>query len=215
MSEFEVRDYSAQLASIGLEERDGQEDRIVGYGAVFYDGTPGTEFQLSEDVYERIAPGAFDNVIKEGHDVLGLFNHNRDYLLGRTGNGTMRLSVDGTGLRYDIEPGDTTIARDVKKMLKRGDVHGSSFAFIVDDERFIRDGKKRIREVRSVRVRDVGPVTEPAYKGSSAKVSKRSLDELEKELPVEVKAEEAREEQKPTGPTTEQLRRRLSLLEKE
>jgi HK97 family phage prohead protease len=51
-------------------------------------------------------------------------------VLGRNKSGTLRLSVDGIGLRYEIDPPDTQAARDLIESLRRGDVSGSSFAFL-------------------------------------------------------------------------------------
>ena len=155
-------------APVKLESRgEGQSPLINGYGAVFYDGTPGTEYELWEDVSERIMPGAFDKCLS--NDVRGLFNHDPNQILGRTASKTMRLNVDSKGLRYEIDADDTTCSRDVQRYLKRGDVDGSSFSFVVEDEAWITQDKKQIREIRSVGILyDVGPVTFPAYTGTSA-----------------------------------------------
>jgi HK97 family phage prohead protease len=71
------------------------------YGAVFFDpDDSGTEYEMYDDVFERIMPGAFDKALRED-DVRGTFNHDSSCLLGRTASGTMRLSVDrrGSGTR--------------------------------------------------------------------------------------------------------------------
>jgi HK97 family phage prohead protease len=148
---------------------EGDEARISGYGAVFYDGTPGTEYRLREDMVERLLPGAFDRAIRED-DVRGLFNHDPNNVLGRSQAGTMKLAADGTGLRYEIVPGETTIGRDVREHLKRGDVTGSSFSFELEKngQEFRKENGLIIREIKSVRLFDVGPVTFPAYTGTTA-----------------------------------------------
>ncbi|MCT7656157.1 HK97 family phage prohead protease [Oceanimonas sp. NS1] len=59
-----------------------------------------------------------------------LFNHDPNFVLGRTRSGTLALSVDADGLRYEIDPPDTQTVRDlVLAPLARGDITGSSFAF--------------------------------------------------------------------------------------
>lgn len=157
---------------VQLETREGQSSRITGYAAVYYNGTADTEYQLFDNYYERIMPGAFDRAIREKDDVRALFNHDPNQILGRSSAGTVRLIADGKGLSYEIEPGDTTVARDVQQHLKRKDVTGSSFAFTVTEERWVKVGegkdKRTIREVVNVRLYDVGPVTYPAYTGTSA-----------------------------------------------
>ena len=147
---------------------DGDERKIVGYASVFYDGTPDTEYQLWDDYVERIMPGSFDRALAEKDDVRGLFNHDPDHLLGRTSSGTMTLSVDKRGLAYEIQPGETTMARDVVEHIKRGDVDGSSFAFRVTDEDIRKENDVYIREISGVQLFDVGPVTYPAYTATTS-----------------------------------------------
>jgi HK97 family phage prohead protease len=156
-----------------LEARlDGEGDnkKIVGYAAVYYDGTPETEYELWPGVRERILPGAFDGVL--GNDVRGLFNHDVNQVLGRTTSGTCRLSVDSVGLRYEIEPPDTQCGRDTKTVLARKDVTGSSFSFCTKTDRWTRnDDGTEIRELVEIRqLFDVGPVTFPAYEATTAGV---------------------------------------------
>lgn len=166
-----------------LERRADEPDAppvIVGYAAVFYRADePGTEYRLYEDAYERIMPGAFDAAIRDGDLVRGLTNHDDNWLLGRSDLGTVRLSVDRVGLRYEIDPPDTQAGRDTVALLDRGDLDGSSFGFrIYGGKRGrtawveeARDGRQvSIREIHEVELVDVGPVTFPAYLATSAGV---------------------------------------------
>lgn len=170
-----------------VEKRaDGEQEfaNIEGYAAVFFDerDTEKTQYDIfgDERVFERIMPGAFDRAMKEADDVRALFNHNPDLILGRT-PGTLKLSVDRRGLFYVIDVPETQLGKQVTVSVERGDVTGSSFAFRVDDQSFreLDGGKILIREVNSVSLFDVGPVTFPAYSGSSAGLSKRSLGAIE------------------------------------
>lgn len=144
--------------------------RISGYAATFYRADdPGTQYQLWRGAYERVMPGAFDETLKRD-DIRGLFNHDPASVLGRIKAGTMTLTVDDVGLRYDIEPADTGLYRDVAEMIRRGDVDGSSFGFsIVGEDVWYRDeNDNEIRELRNVKLFDVGPVTFPAYAASTS-----------------------------------------------
>lgn len=160
------------------EDENKQPAGITGYAAVFYDGTPETEYEIVDGLRERIMPGAFDRAMNEGHDVRGLFNHNADLLLGRTKSGTCRLSVDSRGLKYDIplDPSDPDHLRVAAK-LKRGDVNGSSFCFVAQKQDWKDEGDMTYREVRDVDLYDVGPVVFPAYTASSSAL--RSIDGAE------------------------------------
>jgi len=151
---------------------------IVGYAAVFYRADdPGTEYELWQDTYERVMPGAFDAALEEDL-VRALTNHDKQWLLGRSDRGTLRLSVDKIGLRYEIDAPDTQAGRDTVELLDRGDLDASSFAFCVWDKRGkvvwveeTRDGRTvEIRELHDLQLLDVGPATFPAYKSAAAGV---------------------------------------------
>ena len=160
--------------------------RIVGYAAVYYrDGDPGTEYELwparggTPRAVERIMPGAFDKAIKDD-DVVALFNHQDDKVLGRSTAGTLRLFSDAEGLRYEIDADDTTIFEDVQKLIAKRNVRGSSFRFrIRGEDHWNFSSNLEVRELRDLELFDVGPVTFPAYKATSvnARSSRDSLAE--------------------------------------
>lgn len=158
----------------GIELRESGGDRpptIVGYGAVFYrSDDPGTEFELFPGLMERIGRNAFDADLASGADVVALKNHSVSLILGRTTSGTMRLSTDDTGLRYEIDPADTTTARDLIQEIRRGDIRGSSFGFRVRAERFVEGKDVDLRIIEDVELIDVGPVTLPAYTATTTGV---------------------------------------------
>lgn len=168
---LERRFIAAESAPVLLEQREeGESQHIVGLGAVTYDGTANTEYELWEGgPVERIMPGAFKRAIKED-DVRGLFNHNPDHLLGRTSAGTMKLKTDKAGLNYDITPPESPVGDQVRESIRRGDLSGSSFSFHVTDERWKKVDDREIREIRGVRLFDVGPVTFPAYEATTTGV---------------------------------------------
>ncbi len=125
---------------------------------------------------EIIKPGAFDDVLND--DVRGLFNHDPNFILGRSAAGTLSLSVDERGLRYDITAPDTQTIRDlVLAPMMRGDINQSSFAFRVshDGENWYQDDEGIvIREISKFsRLFDVSPVTYPAYQERPTPASDR------------------------------------------
>jgi HK97 family phage prohead protease len=164
-----------------VEARADGAKQIKGYAAVYYDPKDaGTEYRIWDDFVERIMPGAFDAAIEDGHDVRGLFNHDATLVLGRSEAGTLRLESDSTGLRYLIDPPNTQAGRDVVELLERGDVSGSSFAFVPtkvswEEQRDQATNKTTyIRKIESVQLLDVGPVTYPAYQSTTAGVRSES-----------------------------------------
>lgn len=154
--------------NLGLPElrEDGAFPKIRGYAAVFN--------QLSQPLgwgmRERIRPGAFKDTIANGADVRALFNHDPSQILGRNKAGTLRLEEDNIGLRYVIDPPNTTLGRDVIESIRRGDVTQSSFGFRSKDEEYKKENGEFVRELVAVDLFDVSPVTYPAYTGTSVGV---------------------------------------------
>lgn len=142
-----------------VEVRDmGDHPTVVGYAAKF-----GVRSQDLGGFIEVIDPAAFNRTVTQA-DIRGLFNHDPNHVLGRAKAGTLRLQVDSVGLGYEIDLPDTTTGRDVRIMLERGDVSGSSFGFrTVDDSAEFLDDGRLLRTLKEVSLRDVGPVTFPAY----------------------------------------------------
>lgn len=158
---------------------DGEPSRLVGYAALF-----NSETEIAGMFRERINPGAFTEAVGRD-DVRALFNHDANFVLGRTTSGTLTLSEDEAGLRYDVVPPDTTWARDLMVSVARGDISQSSFAFSVDEEAwdYPKGGGMPTRTVKRATLYDVSPVTYPAY--AETTVSARSLEAAKAEaVPV-------------------------------
>lgn len=147
---------------------DEEKPTIRGHAATF------------NDVYdlgffdERIAPGAFDNVLD--NDVRALFNHDSNHVLGRTKSGTLRLSVDEVGLFSEIDlPESATMLREA---IERGDVDQMSFGFTVKRDSWEVTDEESGRELRTIeeigRLFDVSPVTFPANPNTD--VALRSME---------------------------------------
>lgn len=168
---------------------DDDQRQLVGYAAVFYDGTRATEYELWPGVVERIMSGAFKNALKRPDDVRGLVNHEPDNLIGRTAAKTLKLKTDKRGLQYEVDLPDTQVGRDLAVNVERGDMSGSSFAFRVEDEGVKWKKEKteegytlEIREIRSVELFDVGPVTYPAYESTTTGLrAEGNLDDVQAE----------------------------------
>jgi HK97 family phage prohead protease len=125
------------------------------------------------DFTEIIDPHAFDTVLKaRGLDCTCLFNHSPHHLLGRNVSGTLRLSVDSRGLRYECDLANTNIAADLYELVKRGDVRASSFGFFCKRDEWSVDanGQMRRRILEVGNLLDVSPVTYPAYPTTSAQL---------------------------------------------
>lgn len=142
---------------------------VTGYAAMY-----NAETVIAGLWRERIAPGAFETALSGEDDVRALFNHDPNLVLGRTKSGTLTLADDSKGLRYDIALNqDDPQAMSVRAMIKRGDVSGSSFGFMILDDEWdeseVKRGKLPLLTIRKVELFDVSPVTFPAYPQTSVK----------------------------------------------
>jgi HK97 family phage prohead protease len=125
---------------------------------------------------EVIRNNAFTQTLESGtgQDARALWNHDSSQVLGRVSAGTLRLSEDETGLRFEIDLPNTTTGRDASELLQRGDVQGASFGFrVVDDAWGETETGFPLRELRSVALSEVSLVAFPAY--PETEVALRSL----------------------------------------
>ena len=156
------------------EVRAAGDDSLVieGYAANFEQRTDLGYFK------EEIARGAFDDVLDD--DVRLLLNH-EGAPMARTTNGTLELSIDENGLKYRAALADTQDGRDLYKLIKRGDISQSSFAFTIGEQEFSEDRSVR-RVLKVARLLDVSPVSFPAYASTSVAARQMAMQEPE---PVE------------------------------
>jgi HK97 family phage prohead protease len=137
---------------------------IGGYAAKFN--------KLSQNLggfVERIDPAFFNKSAADGWPgVLARYNHDDNMLLGTTTGGTLRLSLDGVGLVYEVDP--PSHRSDVVELVGRGDVRQSSFAFQIGsdgDDWGMTDSGFPMRTLLTGRLMDVAPVNSPAYLDTS------------------------------------------------
>lgn len=147
-------------------------DVITGTGTVFNKRSEKLGFFV-----EIIDRNALDGV--DLTDVIAQFDHR--ILLGRTKNGTMKLTIDETGVHYEIYPSDATDNKDAVIKVKRGDVVGSSFIFTASSENI--EWKEEdgiwVRTVMKIdEYYETGPVSMPAYKQTDASYAQRQLDDF-------------------------------------
>lgn len=155
--------------AVAVEVRAGGDGRSIGGYALRFN-------KLSDNLggyVERIAPSFPNKSRADGWPgVVCRYNHSDEFLLGTTRSGTLRLSIDETGLNYEVNVPECR--SDVLEMVSRGDVAHSSFAFQVYDEEWgTSEQNFPQRTLISGRLIDVAPVSTPAYRDTN--VGLRSL----------------------------------------
>jgi len=154
-----------------IEKRIATEVRAEGRKLSGYAATFNQETRIA-DFHERIAPGAFAASLRTSPDILALVDHDPSRVLARTKSGTLRLSEDERGLKFEIDVPDTSAGRDVLALATRGDIGGMSFGFTVPDGGDTWQGDKR--ELRSVTLHEISVVQSfPAYGGTTVQARSR------------------------------------------
>jgi len=169
MADSSVSAAERRFTAVPVELRAKDKLRIGGYAAIF-----DRPSQNLGGFVEEVTPGFFNDSRSRGWpDVLARYNHDDNMLLGTTGGGTLRLSIDDTGLLYEV---DLPAARaDLAELVERGDVRKSSFAFFtLEDSWSTTDQGFPLRSLVSGQLVDVAPVNSPAYNDTT--VGKRAFD---------------------------------------
>jgi hypothetical protein len=144
---------------------------------------------------EILAEGCFDSALAAPDaDVVHTVNHDVNRVLGRSKSGTLTLSTSRKGLNYRTLLPQTGYARDMVELVKRGDVNSSSFAFTIADDGEDwsdvpdpeQEGKRcALRTVTRIeKLHDVSTVCSPAYPGTVAAITDRSLPAS---MPIELR----------------------------
>ena len=90
----EIRSAAIAVQTSNDNAADGDIDSVTigGYAAIFNSPTC-----IGDEWIEVMARGAFTDTLANGQDVLALYSHELERLLGRRSAGTLRLKEDSTG----------------------------------------------------------------------------------------------------------------------
>ena len=164
------------LAGMQVESRADAPRRLVGYAAVF-----DQETDIGGYFREVIRRGAFAEAIKRD-DIHALDNHDYGRVIGRRSAGTLTLSEDDHGLKIEIIPPDTQVARDLIANIEARNIDQMSFSFGMDGGKQVWDetGEIPLRSIEKVgALYEVSIVPRGAY--PTTEIGLRSLDDARKE----------------------------------
>lgn len=175
-----------RLATENLAVRNDEQDTakmiIEGYPIVF---DAETYIDLGYDGwYEKVDRNAFANA--DMSDVALKYNHNDNvFILARTRNESLKLTIDDHGVFMHAELIDTTTNRDVYEMVKSGLLTEGSFAFTVEEQEmheiglYGTEGYEMHRTIKRIgKLFDVAICPNGAY-GDLTEIYARSYDLLE------------------------------------
>ena len=168
-----IRDFRTTFKITRAAEDDDAEKVIEGYFALYEQET-----ELFDGVFEIISKGAFDNTLN--NDIRALWNHNTQYVLGRSKNGSLQLQADEKGLFGIIKLPNTQYAEDLHELVKRGDIDQCSFGFNILDEDLeeLASGGYRWR-IKDIDLHEISVVTFPAYENTTVQARSKQIELLE------------------------------------
>lgn len=201
-NDLEWRTFNSEIRAVAGA---GEKPMLVGLAVPFNRETvlipAGAMFEGSPEIRESISPGAFTKSLRESEQ-WALWAHDASFVLGRKGNGTLRLSETTEGLVSEIDPPDTATVRDmVIAPIERGDVKGMSFRFwpLREDTETREDGSVIVFRVREAGISEVSPTPMPAY--ASTTISARSKQRIDEAIEEFKQRRQAAEVQSAPGQT--------------
>ncbi len=168
-----------RTVDVDVQALDTRGRTLHGYAAVY-----GAESRDLGGFTETIAPGAFAGVLDA--DVRALLNHDPSQVLGRTRSGTLRLADEQRGLRFEVDLPDSPLGENVREAVKRGDIDGASFRFVVGQETWAGD-KRTIVSVKDLQ--DITVATYGAYPDASVELRTRPTPPEENPMQTEDRTE--------------------------
>lgn len=184
-----------EIRSLRRAPEGNAESRTIAGYAIVFDSESRVLCDWGGEFVETIERTAVTDELIANADVKCLFNHNREALLARSnqGEGTLKLTIDEVGLRYEFEAPRTVDGEKVLELVRRGDIVGSSFAFSCQGDdacRYYEDADGMLHRVvsRITGLYDVSPVIDPAYTATSVEARnwETNIDKTNPEPPASV-----------------------------
>lgn len=168
-----MSEYMEFAAKMELKSGESEEPCLEGYFAKYNEPAPFTE---GGHTMEQIKPGAFGEF--GGRDIRCLYNHNTDFVLGRTSSGTLELESRSDGLygRVKVNVRDSE-AVNVYERVKRGDISGCSFGAYVDRETY--DDERDTWTLENLTLVEVSVCPFPFYGATTMEARGRKLKEMQ------------------------------------
>jgi len=164
-----------------VTRKDTEGRTITGKGIVFNKRSALMMTEEGKLFYEIIHPEAVARAIND-NSIWVDFQHKPSQLLGTQYAGTARFTLAEDSVIYEADAPNTTYANDMMELVDRGDVRGSSFVFISNDNKDVWTPADRTPGGTIIYQRDIydilkivsmGPVFGEAYPDTT--VAARSL----------------------------------------
>lgn len=161
---------------------------ITGYALVF--DTPSDNLIGWTETIKR---GAVTNETIANSIVLAKLNHDDNKVLAKSnkGIGSLTLTVDERGLKYDFDAPNTALGDELLEYLRRGDISTSSFAFSIssepNSEKWYKQNGIIYRDIMKIdRLYDISPVFIAAYDSTTCTKRFSEIEAQSKEIDIKM-----------------------------
>lgn len=155
---------------IAAGSAEAEELNISGYAAMF-DSPSLPLMHRGQRVIETIDPHAFDRSLQSGENVSMYWAHGAGMPIANTRSGTLTLSTDDRGLKFQASLANTSLARDAVALVRSGVVSHMSFGFTTRTDTLQGDA----RRLMDVDLGEISLVEHPAYLATVAEAREFSL----------------------------------------
>ncbi|OQR54820.1 phage major capsid protein [Bacillus sp. CDB3] len=123
---------------------------------------------------ERVMPNVFEKALKRGNDVKLLLEHDKNMLLARTKDETLKLTETSKGLEMEANLVPSTHSEHIHSSIKRGTLSNMSFGMVVLDDVWTKEKGVNQRSITDLALYECSIVSDPAYEDSA--IEARSND---------------------------------------
>ncbi|ENB9402999.1 phage major capsid protein [Bacillus cereus] len=123
---------------------------------------------------ECVEPGVFADALKRGNDVKLLLEHDKNMLLARTKDETLKLTETSRGLEMEATLVPSNQSEHIHALIKRGTLNKMSFGMVVLDDEWKKENDVDKRFIKKLALYECSIVSDPAYEDST--IEARSSD---------------------------------------
>ncbi|HFK1517125.1 TPA: phage major capsid protein [Bacillus cereus] len=129
---------------------------------------------------ERVMPNVFENALKRGNDVKLLLEHDKNMLLARTKDETLKLTETSRGLEMEATLVPSNQSEHIHALIKRGTLNNMSFGMVVLDAEWTKEKGVNQRSITELALYECSIVSDPAYTQSTVEArSKNIIEDVE------------------------------------
>ena len=187
MDKREIR----QVKSYEIRQvQDTNVTEIFGYIAKFNSPT-----ELFDGFFETIDKGAFDNTLKDGHNIFLIYHHDWHKPLASVVTGTLTLEADNIGLKFSASINDNlSYGRDVIELIKQGLITGCSFGFncVRESNEYNANDNSITRTLLEVELSECSLLCIPQYEDATVftrakEIAKEEREKLQQNKDLEIR----------------------------